>query len=243
MSNSCTKLFYSDIKAIAHKLVLLCALLSPVIITLFLIYLYPLFSRLARYEAVHLYERYYSVTAITLISSVPFIYGLLFSFTHMKGSYTPGNNIPDTAKKVVRRDLIWRIFYSASLSFITVLPVIYLTNAVSSEGWLRSIYASILMGVSSPFIFLLSIRFGGENKKINTGLLICFLFLITVPIGLLLHHPWNYIAFFSPFYWSSWAWVIASPAESMIYGMISMAITAVYMLIFIRTILLNAERV
>jgi hypothetical protein len=68
---------------------------------------------------------------------------------------------------------------------------------------------------------------------------ISIMFLVTVPSGLMLHHPWSYFAFFSPFYWISWAWVVASPAESLIYGAISVLITSAGMLIFYRCILKN----
>jgi fluoroquinolone transport system permease protein len=60
------------------------------------------------------------------------------------------------------------------------------------------------------------------------------IFLVAVPLGLLLHHPWNYFAFFSPLYWISWAWIISVPFESLIYGAISMIITFGCILIFFR---------
>ena len=85
------KLFISDIKFIAHRPLLLTALLSPVIFTLFLLYLFPFISGLTRPDDTLTYGRYYSVTAITLISAIPFIYGLLFSFVHLKEHNTIGS--------------------------------------------------------------------------------------------------------------------------------------------------------
>ncbi len=116
---------------------------------------------------------------------------------------------------------------SAVLSFILVLPVIFITGAVSTEGWLRSIYAAFLLAITAPFIFIFSAGFASDRKSWTLHSLISVIFLIALPSGLVLHHPWNYFLFFSPFYWSGWAWVIASPSESMVYGMISLAIAAI----------------
>jgi hypothetical protein len=60
------------------------------------------------------------------------------------------------------------------------------------------------------------------------------IFLITVPLGLVLHHPWNYLAFFSPLYWISWTWVVSIPAESFLYGAIATIITSGGIIIFFR---------
>jgi hypothetical protein len=59
-------------------------------------------------------------------------------------------------------------------------------------------------------------------------------FLAAVPLGLILHHPWNYLAFFSPLYWISWAWIIPSFAESLMYGAIASLITVGCMFVFFR---------
>jgi hypothetical protein len=58
-----------------------------------------------------------------------------------------------------------------------------------------------------------------------------WILLIVVPLGLLLHHPWNYFTFFSPFYWISWAWVIPLPTDSFIYGAIAIVLTSVAIII------------
>jgi len=220
------KLFLSDIKFIANRPLLLTALLMPFIFTLFLLYLFPFIFGLTRSVNAFYYDRYYTVTAITLISGIPFIYGLVFSFIHLKELNTVSGEgaefeLPDT-----KSFLISRMAFPSILSFVMVLPVIYLTDAVSTEGWLRSIYAALLLAVMSPFIFLFADCFGGNRKNWLFVSLISLIFLITVPSGLLLHHPWNYFAFFSPFYWVSWAWVIPSAAESMLYGLIALTITS-----------------
>jgi hypothetical protein len=228
------KLFISDIKFIAHRPLLLTALLSPVIFTLFLLYLYPFISGLTRPDDTLTYGRYYSVTAITLISAIPFLYGLLFSFVHLKEHYSISS--PGTEYRIVgtKSVLISRMLVSAALSFILVLPMIYITGAVSTEGWLRSIYAAFLLAMTATFIFIFPAGFASDRKSRTFLSLISLIFLLALPSGLLLHHPWNYFTFFSPFYWTAWAWVIASPTESIAYGMISLAITAISGLICYR---------
>ena len=237
------KLFISDIKFIAYRPVLLSAFLSPVIFTLFLLYLFPLISGLNRHEDALSYGRFYTLTAITLVSAIPFIYGILFSFVHLNELHYFSSERAEVHVPGTRSILISRMVISAVLSFILVLPVIYITGAVSSEGWLRSIFVAFLLAVMTPFILLFSVAFAGDRKNWKLIALISVLFLITVPVGLLLHHPWNYFAFFSPFYWLSWAWVIPSPSESLMYGIISLASTSAWMLIFYRYFLRNSGTV
>lgn len=219
-------LFFSDIKSIARSPVLLCSLLSPVIIALFLLYCFPLFSGSYGSGDVIAYMRYYSLTSITLIFAIPFIYGLLFSIIHLKKLHPPGNMGADSPVRIDKSVLISRMALSSALSFILVLPVIYVTDPVSTEGWLRSVYAAFLLAITAPFIFILAVSFSGGWKKKAVSVLY-LLFLITVPAGLLLHHPWSYFIFFSQFYWAAWAWVVVTPAESLVYGMISAVITAI----------------
>jgi hypothetical protein len=239
MLNGTMKLLISDIRSISRVPILFCALFSPVFITLFLLYIFPLISGFTSSDDIFLYKRYYTVTAITLISAIPFIYGLLFSFIHQGEYHSPGNN-DEFANKDVKWHIYMRMGFSVFLSFSIVLPVIYLTDAVSTEGWLRSIYTAFLLAIMASFIFLFIVGFAGMIKNLKVLSLISLIFLITVPSGLLLHHPWNYFAFFSPFYWLSWAWVIASPAESLLYGIISLSVTATCMRIFYRSFLRNS---
>jgi hypothetical protein len=234
MTNRLLKLFISDIRYTIRIPLLLSALLSPVIIALSLLYLYPVVSGFTRSGDMSSNGSYYSVIAVTLISSIPLIYGQLFSFIHLRESGSQSYNRAGKVIMEAKSHLRIRMVISASLCFIFVLPVVYLTDPVSTEGWLRSIYATFLLSVMTLFIFLFAICFTADIKKRKILLLVFALFLITVPSGLLLHHPWNYFIFFSPFYWFSWAWVIASPAESVLYGTISMALTATGMLIICR---------
>jgi hypothetical protein len=131
----------------------------------------------------------------------------------------------------LKRHFRLRLAVSVFLSFGLILPLICVTDAVPTEGWLRSIYAAFLLSAMTLLVFLFSICFVSDRIRRKLIFFIAALFLMTVPTGLLLHHPWNYFIFFSPFYWLSWAWVIASPAESILYGVISMAITGAGFLI------------
>jgi hypothetical protein len=96
---------------------------------------------------------------------------------------------------------------------------------VPEEGWLRTIFVSLLMSFQAPLLLLfVSSLSGNRNKGLAlSGLSV--IFLASIPFGLLVHHPWNYFAFFSPFYWISWAWVTSVPIESLLYGAISMILT------------------
>jgi hypothetical protein len=222
------KLFISDIKFIANRPLLLTALLSPVIFTFFLLFLFPFISGLNSHEDALSYGRYYSLTAITQVSAVPFIYGILFSFVHLKELNPLSSERAEVHVPGIRSILISRMAISAILSFILVLPMIFITGAVSTEGWLRSIYAAFLLVITAPFIFIFSTCFARDRKSWTILFLITVIFLIALPSGLVLHHPWNYFLFFSPFYWTGWAWVIASPSESIVYGMISLIITVIF---------------
>lgn len=241
MKNIQIKLFIADIKYIVRFPALLFALLSPVIITLFLLYGFPLVSCLTRSENTFLYDMDFTLTAITLISAIPIIYGLLVAFVNQAESQSSDND-----KESTGTGLIWhiklRMASSVILSFCVILPLIFLTDAVPTEGWLRSFYATLLLSAMTTLIFLVTIYFSNHFKRWKIVFFVSALFLMTVPSGLLFHHPWNYFIFFSPFYWLSWAWIIPSPAESLIYGIISLVIAGSGMLILYRYITRNPKK-
>jgi hypothetical protein len=237
MWNRQFKVIAGDLNGIAHAPLLLIAFLSPVLITLFLLYLFPLFSLIPDSGNGFLPGRYYPVTSLTLISAIPFIYGLIFSHIHLNQYQSgdhPGNSLNSGGS---REMLYYRFIYSALFCFVVVLPVIFLTDAVSTEGWLRTIYASALLAALVPFIFafILAARLQGRIRPSMAFLAAAFI--VAVPSGVLLHHPWNYLAFFSPFYWVSWAWIISSPGESLLYGSISVLLisgSVIFSLYFLR---------
>jgi hypothetical protein len=215
--------FRSDIKFIARMPWLLTAILCPLIVILLHFLASKHISVPGNAEKIY---QYYTVTAVSLISAIPFVYGIVFSFIQLNGS-----RLADTDESIrhdsKKRDMFFmRLVISGLSAFVVVLPVIYITDAVATEGWLRSIYVSILLAIEAPFIYTFSTGSGRSMLRWREWSLISVLFILPVPFGLILHHPWNYLAFFSPFYWISWAWIIPSPGESLLYGLISFAITA-----------------
>ena len=204
-------LLISDIKFIVRVPALLIAVLAPFLLTIILLIVSPIIP-----------GPYYSLTALTLIAVTPIIYGLVFSGEDL-------NSLPSFASDDKSETLFLlreRIIYSTITCFAVLLPVVFLTDAVPGEGWIRSIFASALFSVLSPLVFLLSACLASGKKKVMIQSLFCALLLITVPVGLLLHHPLNYFAFYSPLYWAVWAWAIASPSESLMYGIISLALSS-----------------
>jgi hypothetical protein len=215
--------FISDIKFIARMPRLLAGILFPLFVLLLHFFASKYISVIKDAEKAY---QYYTVTIVSLISAIPFIYGTVFSFMNLHGIRS-GDTKASLQPESDKRDLfLIRLAISGLSAFIVVLPVIYITDAVATEGWLRSIYVSILLATTAPFIYAFLTGSGGSILGWRKQSLISVLFVLPVPFGLILHHPWNYLAFFSPFYWINWAWIIPSPGESFIYGLISIAITA-----------------
>ena len=106
-----------------------------------------------------------------------------------------------------------------------VLVSIVTVDPVPSEGWLRTIFISILLSFQTPLVFIFIGGMAGNKVEGFALTKLYGIFLVTVPLGLLLHHPWNYFLFFSPLYWISWSWVTSSPSESLLYGAIAMFLT------------------
>jgi hypothetical protein len=120
------------------------------------------------------------------------------------------------------------------LSFILVLFTIIFTKPVPEEGWLRIIFVSFLLALQTPFTILFIGSITGNKILVFAVSKLHGVFLIAVPIGLMLHQPWNYITFFSPYYWISWAWITAYPGESLLFGVISMVITIGSIILLVR---------
>jgi hypothetical protein len=228
------EVFISDIKCIAHVPLLLFAILSPVIIALILLISSMFISDLQDPEQA---LKYNTVIAVSLISAVPYIYGLVFSFIRIEGKQFASNKDSIQSVSESRYTYFSRMALSGLSAFVVVLPVIYLTDAVSTEGWLRAIYISLLLATMAMFIYAFSTGSGGSKSGWRRLSVISLLFFLPVPFGLILHHPWNYFAFFSPFYWINWAWIIPSPRESLLYGLISIAIIVAGLIILYKKFL------
>ena len=226
----------ADMKIISHDGMLLFLSLTPLLLIILIRLIFPLISGIIFARSGFLIDRYYSLTAITFVSIIPMLFGMVYAFIFLDEndlSVVPGQNV----KPANRSNLSLRIIVTVALSFIMVLLSILIANPVPGEGWLRTVFVNFLLSIQSPFVFFLICSLA-ENRTEGLALSkIYTIFLITVPLGLLLHHPWNYLAFFSPLYWIGWTWIESSPVESLEYGIIAMLITVVTVFIFFRHLL------
>ena len=196
---------------------------------------FPLLGQLSFSKTWFQDKNYYSLIALTLVCLVPYIIGMLYAnvLREERGHQSSDLQFTPSGKNY----LLVRMFFATIICFVFVLLTIILVKPVPTEGWLRNIFAACLLSIQAPFICLM-ICFLVEKKvkRIPVFMLGC-IFLITVPCGLLVHHPWNYFIFFSPFYWVAWAWIIKTPLESFLYGAISVFIASVAMMIFLKSLL------
>jgi fluoroquinolone transport system permease protein len=224
----------NDIIYIARNQLLLFAISAPFLLILFLRLIFPLISGYVLFKTGFQLENYYTHVAITTVSVIPMIFGMVSAFLHIYETDTHILQVIDGTPSDLKRFFCLRMIVPAILSFFMVLLTIVLTVPVPTEGWLRTIYVSLLLCVQSPLVFLF---IGSFAKNRIQGLVLSKLygiFLVAVPLGLLLHHPWNYFSFFSPLYWISWAWITSVPSESLIYGAITIILTSGFILIFLR---------
>jgi hypothetical protein len=177
---------------------------------------------------------YYSIAAITIVSVIPMLIGMAYSFVLLDENNMHILKVIAVSPTGKKNFLYMLMIIPVFFSFTLVLLSIIVTDPVPDEGWLRSFYVSFLLSLQASYVFPFN---GGHAGNKMEGLALSTLygvFLVAVPFGLLLHHPWNYFAFFSPLYWISWAWVVSSPSESLIYGSISIIITFGFILLFFR---------
>jgi fluoroquinolone transport system permease protein len=226
--------FKADIKFIVRDPMLMLAILAPFMLILFLRLVFPLLSDFILLKTGFLLNTYYTIVAITMVTVIPMLFGMVYAFILLDENDLHILQVIAITPAGKKNFLYMRMIVPAILSFLMVLFTIILTNPVSTEGWLRTTYISLLLSAQSPFIFLFIGSLAG-NKVEGLALTKLYgIFLIAVPLGLLLHHPWNYFAFFSPLYWISWAWITSLSAESIIYGAISVIITFGSILVFFR---------
>lgn len=226
--------FIADIKIISLNYRLLIALFILLVIIILFPVCFPAVSHSVYLKTGVQPAKYYTLLSITLVALIPVLtaiaYGKLMSdkkpLTKMKSSNTVSGIVPDS--------LYVRIFASLAISFALIILSIWIIKPVPSQGWLRTIYAAGLLSVQAPFVLLLI----GSSvaKRISGPVLIKFywIFLIALPLGLLVHHPWNYFAFFSPFYWIAWAWMIKPPVESIVCGSIAVILSSVFLFILLK---------
>jgi fluoroquinolone transport system permease protein len=226
--------FKADFRFIARDPMLLMAFLAPFFLILFLRLLIPLLSEYIYAKTTFELMNYYPLVAITIVSVIPMLFGMVYAFILLDENDANILQVISVTPAGKRDFLYMRLLIPAFLSFLMALFTIFLTDPVISQGWLRTIFISLLLSSQSSFTFLFIGCLAGNKVE---GLALSKLygvFLVAVPLGLLLHHPWNYLAFFSPLYWISWAWIIPSVSESLLYGTIASVITGGCILLFFR---------
>lgn len=233
----------AEIKSIARDRVNLVAVITAILLIIFLRFLFIPFSRFLSLNTGISIGSYYSVIAITLVSLIPILTGALNSSMVLVDVNSLFIQHSNALSSVEHKNLLFRkTIYSAFLSFAMLWLTIFFTDPVPSEGWLRTVYISGMLSVQAPLMLLIiSTTSVTRLKHIVVSLLVAAL-IATIPYGLLIHHPWNYVAFFSPFYWIGWAWVTDSPKESLLYGLICMMITCGCIFWFLTRYLRNFKK-
>ncbi len=228
-------LLKTDFKLIIHKPVLLSGVLIPVLLLTVLKFVFPFISALINSGNRLQPDDYFVVLSIILIFSIPLVVGIILAsgFSHRNLLSGPAQN----NRKEIKAVFLVRIFETIILSNILVLLAIIITDPIPFEGWLRSIFIAFLLSLQSVHVvFLITNRI--YHKAGNTiNYILSVLILIAVPAGLLLNSPFNCLAFFSPLYWISWAWITSVQLESIISGAISIFIISgpvilIYRIIF-----------
>ncbi|HUX96508.1 MAG TPA: hypothetical protein VMV47_12320 [Bacteroidales bacterium] len=217
--------FKADFRFISRDPMLLLASVAPVILIILMRFLFPLLVEYIYTKSSFNLNDYYPVVTITMVSLIPMLFGMVYAFILLDENDTHILQVISVTPSGKRNFLYMRMLVPALLSLVMVLITIFIIDPVEGEGWLRNIYISVLLASQAPFTFLLIGCLAGNKVE---GLALSKLygvFLVAVPLGLILHHPWNYIMFYSPLYWISWAWIIPSPSESLAYGAIALFIT------------------
>ncbi len=214
----------SYLNSVRLSQVLLGSILSFLVILFLLKIVFPLLGQITFSKTGFQVSSYYSVVAITLVCLIPYLIGMLFAneFSDERDFQSSDLLVLPSARKDF---LLVRMFFAAFICFVFILLTILLVKPVPTQGWLRNLFAACLLSIQAPFICLLIRTLVKKKVKRFFVFVLCSIFLITVPFGLLVHHPWNYFVFFSPLYWVSWAWIVRSPVESLIYGSISIFLT------------------
>jgi hypothetical protein len=224
----------ADIKLIYLDYRLLIPLFILILIIILLPFCFPVVSHSVYLRTSVQPAKFYTLISVTLVSLMPVLIGIAFGrlmtgkapLTAIKGSNETTGNVPDST--------YIRVLTCLVISFALILLSIWLIKPVPSQGWLRALYSAGLLSVQAPFVLLI---IGNTADKRNTrpGLMIFYwIFLIALPLGLLVHHPWNYFAFISPFYWIAWAWMIIPPLESILCGSIAVVLSAVFLFLLLK---------
>jgi hypothetical protein len=227
-----------DMQKRGSKLILFSVIAYPVLLVLFLHLVFPLIC-----NKPDTYINYYILASVSLLSIFPFLLSAaVVSVSGDKLAEIFGSANDKHSSRVAVQPLRWSAIF-AIISFCILLPVIYLTAAVPSEGWLRSIFAAAMLCLITPVVIVRLYLVERSSRNRLSLLIICLLMIIAVPLGLVLHHPLNYLLFISPLYWISWSWIISSPTESLLYGLIALALLSAIMIASLRSLRKIGQRV
>jgi len=206
-------------------------LITPGILFL-LILMIPFFFPVVSHHA-YLYQglqpaKYYTLVAITLSGLLPVVTGV--SLGRIIRALSHNGDFIDPVKTAsnIGAEKFSGVFLCLITGFLLVIISILFIEPVPSQGWLRTLYAAILLSFQAPAAMILVSK---QSLKRGIGISFSILYIISLillPVGLMLHHPMNYPAFISPFYWSAWAWMIRSPSQGVICGIIAILLTVVF---------------
>jgi hypothetical protein len=234
MWNRISELLKRDTKAACHSWYLFIISSTPVVFILLMLFGFPFLADIMLSEKGFDIYTYYSITGMTMASVVPVLEGHFFSYLPAGEFITiipSAKGVqPDNNKLIFRT----RLVSSFILSIIFLLFFNFSTDPVPGEGWIRNCFIAFLFALQAPLVFVFASCYGKKRIKGFIVPSLYLLFVIAVPIGLMMYHPWNYLAFFSPFYWIAWAWFINNPVESIVYGIISVMISMCYFAILCR---------
>lgn len=217
-----------------NKITLFLLTLFSLIVIILMMFVFPLLADiLLRRHGFDLY-RFYSLIALTLASLIPAFPTFFFGFLHIGEFNRIGSAEEGLLPINLKLSFRIRVLSVFLVTLILLLIFIFSVDPVTEEGWLRNCFVAFLFALQAPLGYIFSSCIAGKRIKGFIIPFVCFLFVIAVPVGLVIFRPWNYLAFFSPFYWIAWAWVIEIPYESLMYGSISIAITFGYMYLLCR---------
>jgi hypothetical protein len=171
--------------------------------------------------------KFHSLVSISLVALIPVFTGIMFGRIESVETITPSF---DGLKKFVENvpgATFIRAITCLGISFLLIILSIWLIKPVPAQGWLRTISAAVLFSLQAPAAMLMHTKSGSRKDNRNPFILLYWITMIMLPVGLMLHHPMNYPAFISPFYWSAWAWMISSPLQSILCGVIALFLTTV----------------
>jgi hypothetical protein len=228
------ELLKRDAKAGCHSWYLFIISLVPLVFILLMLLGFPFLADIILSTKNFDLYTYYSLTGITLASAIPVISGHFYAFLFEKEKNTHKPYFTDTHLSDQKLALRTRLVSSFLFSLVFLLIFVFSTDPVQGEGWLRNCYVSLLFALQSPVVFLFANCNAGMRIKVFIVTSLYGLFIIAVPFGLITYHPWNYMAFFSPFYWVAWAWVISIPFESIVYGLIATVLALGYFFLICR---------